>query len=37
MDFRIMYEHDSKDWYGLHMLQTNAKALSYLQQVRYLS
>jgi len=34
MDFRIMYEHDSKDWYGLHCVQTNQKAFSYLQQIR---
>ena len=32
LDFRIMYT--SKDWYCLHMLQSNHPALHYLQQVR---
>lgn len=33
LDFRIMMEGDKKDWYGLHMLETNQAAFSYLQQV----
>eukprot|EP00656_Telonema_subtile_P033615 TRINITY_DN3735_c0_g1_i5.p1 TRINITY_DN3735_c0_g1~~TRINITY_DN3735_c0_g1_i5.p1 ORF type:complete len:448 (-),score=118.01 TRINITY_DN3735_c0_g1_i5:2-1345(-) len=34
LDFRNMYEHTSKQWYDLHMLQTNTASLEYLKQIR---
>jgi len=32
IDFRMMFT--SKDWYGLHFVQTNQKSLEYLKQIR---
>jgi len=33
-DCRIMYEHDSRDWHSLHLLQSHSQVLVYLTQVR---
>lgn len=33
-DLRIMYEDNLKDWYSLHMMQSNSPAINYFKEIR---